>query len=98
MWPTPSSAPRLWRPLELSSLERPDTLPVELEPLEAELPELELLPLELPLELLPELLPELPPLDPDPPRAIAGVAIRLIARTVAIAADMFFRLNMMGHP
>jgi hypothetical protein len=54
--------------------------------------------LELPLELLPEPLPEPPPLEPEPPRAIAGVAIRPITRTVAMVAEMFFRLNMMGHP
>jgi hypothetical protein len=61
---------------------------------EVELPELELLP----FEPLLELLPELPPLEPEPSRAIAGVVNRPTATTVATAAAMFFRLNMMGRP
>jgi hypothetical protein len=83
--------------LELLLFELPLELLLEplFEPL-LELP-LELL-LEPLLELPPEPLPEPPPLEPEPPRAIAGVAIRPTTRTVAMVAVMFFRLNMMGHP
>jgi hypothetical protein len=79
--------------LELLLFELP--LELLLEPLFEPLLEL---PLELLLEPLLELPPEPPPLEPEPPRAIAGVAIRPTTRTVAMVAVMFFRLNMMGHP
>jgi hypothetical protein len=83
------------------SLLEPELLEPEL--LEPELLEPELLPLEPLPELLepefpPELEPELPPLEPPPElpsRAKTGVATRPTAATVTIAAEIFFRLNMM---
>jgi hypothetical protein len=66
---------------------------LEPELLEPELLEPELLPLEPP----PELDPELPPFPPPelPSLAITGEATRPTATTVAMAAAIFFRLNMM---